>query len=241
VSKHVAEIAMRFLELHTVVRCQINQHQFGSLVMHRQRSRLVTLAGLISIGLGSAGFAVSHGANGGSAGHGAGFYGSSSGHGHGHHRGGSHGGRGSGGGGYRGDHGGWSIPGHGFYFASIPSYCKLVYWEGLPYYYADDVYYEWNGTAGAYEEVQPPAGLAEQIDAQVPVETELFVFPNGDQTNEQLERDREACHRWAVEQVGFDPNAAAPRAKALDRSAAKRANYLRADEACLEARDYSVE
>jgi hypothetical protein len=226
-----------------MVRFQIKHHQ-SSLVMHRQRSPLAILAGLISIGLGSSGFAVAHGANGGnsSAGHGVGFHGIGSGHRHGHHRAGWHGERGSSGGGYRGsDHGGWSIPNHGFYFASIPSYCKLVYWEGVPYYYADDVYYEWIGTAGAYQEVRPPAGLAEQIDAQVPVVTELFVFPNGDQTNEQLEGDREACHRWAVQQVGFDPRAAPPPTKASDRSAAKRANYLRADEACLEARDYSVE
>jgi hypothetical protein len=61
--------------------------------MHRQRSRLATLAGLISIGLGSSGFAVAHGANGGnsSAGHGVGFHSSGSGHGHGYHRGGWHG------------------------------------------------------------------------------------------------------------------------------------------------------
>jgi hypothetical protein len=203
--------------------------------MHRQRSRFATLAGLISIGLGSAGFAIAHGANGGNGGHGHG-------HGHGHHRGGWLGERGSGGGGYGGrDPGGWSIPGHGYFFASIPSYCKLVYWEGVSYYYADDLYYEWNGSAGAYQEVQPPAGLAEQIAAQAPVMTELFVFPNGDQSNEQLERDREACHRWAVQQVGFDPMTAAPNINASDRSVAKLANYLRADAACLEARGYRVE
>lgn len=96
------------------------------------------------------------------------------------------------------------------------------------------------GIAGAYREVQPPAGHAEQIAAQAPVVTELFVFPNGNQS-EELERDREACHRWAVQQVGLDPKAAAPPVKASDRSVAKRANYRRADEACLEARDYSVE
>src|ERR1700692_2924088 len=129
--------------------------------MYRQRSRLATLAVLISIGLGSSGFAVARGANGG------------------------------------------------------------------------------NSSAGGYQEVQPPAGLAEQIDTQAPVETELFVFPNGDQTNEQLERDREECHRWALQQAGFDPKAAAPHFKDLDRSAS--ANYLRADEACLEGRNYSVE
>ena len=201
--------------------------------MHRQRSRFATLAGLISIGLGSAGFAIAHGASGG---HG------SAGHGHGHHRGGWQGERGSGGRGYGGRNpGGWSIPGHGFFFASIPSYCKLVYWEGVPYYYADDFYYEWNGSAGAYQEVQPPAGLAGQIAAQAPVVTELYVFPNGDQSNEQLERDREACHRWAVQQVGFDPKTAAPHIKASDGSAARLANYLRADAACLEAHDYRVE
>jgi hypothetical protein len=211
--------------------------------MHRQRSHLAILASLISIGLGSAGFAIAHGANGGNscAGHSMGFHGNSGGHGHGHHRGGWQGERGSGGG-YGGRNpGGWSIPGHGYFFASIPSYCKLVYWEGVPYYYSDDLYYEWNGSAGAYQEVQPPAGLAERIGAQAPVVTELFVFPNGDQSNEQLERDREACHRWAVQQVGGDPKTAAPHIKASDRSAAKLANYLRADAACLEAHDYRVE
>jgi hypothetical protein len=210
--------------------------------MHRQRTLLAGLVGLISIGLGSSGFAVAHGANGGnsSAGHAVGFH--SSGHGHGHHGGGGQGGRGSRGAGYRGgNHGAWSVRGHGFFFASIPSYCRLVYWDGVPYYYADDVYYEWNGTAGAYQEVQPPAGLAGQIDAQAPVVTELFVFPNGDQSNEQLERDQEACHDWAVQQAGFDPHTAAPSTRASDRSAAKRASYLRAEGACLEARDYSVE
>jgi hypothetical protein len=209
--------------------------------MHRQRSHVATLAGLICMGLWSSGFAVGHGASSGnsSAGHGIGSQSSGTGHGHGHHSGGWRAERGSSGGGYRGGGlRGWSIPGHGFFFASIPSYCKLVYWDGEPYYYADDVYYEWSGTAGAYQQVQPPTGLAEQINTQAPL-TELFVFPNGDQTNEQLERDREVCQRWAIQQVGFDP--AAPHAKAPERSAAKRADYLHADAACLEARDYSVE
>jgi hypothetical protein len=200
--------------------------------MHRQPSRLAILAGLISIGLWSSGFAVAHGAgNGnGSAGLGAGFHSSRTGRGYAHHRGSWHGERGSSGRHRGGGQGGWSVPGHGFYFASIPSYCKLVYWDGVPYYYADDVYYEWSGTAGAYEQVQPPAGLAESINSQAPVLRDLFVFPNGDQTIEQLERDREECHQWAADQVGLDPKVAA-----------KRANYLRADGACLEARDYSVE
>lgn len=212
--------------------------------MYWQRSYLTTLAGLISVGLWSSGFAFAHGTSGGSssAGHGVGFHRSGGSHGRGHHRGDWRGERGTNGGGFRGsDYRGWSIPGHGYYFASIPSYCRLVYWEGAPYYYADDIYYEWSGTAGAYQEVQPPAGLAEQIVAQAPVVTELFVFPNGDQSNEQLKRDREACQRWAVQQSGFDPKTMDPHIKASSRSVAEHENYLRADGACLEARDYSVE
>jgi hypothetical protein len=200
--------------------------------MHRQQSRLATLAGLLSIGLWSSGFAVAHGASGGNgnAGHGAGFHSSRTSRGYGHLRSRGHGDRGSSGRYRGGGQGGWNVPGHRFYFVSIPSYCNLVYWDGVPYYYADDVYYEWSGTAGAYEQVQPPAGLAESINGQEPVLRDLFVFPNGDQTIEQLERDREECRQWAADQVGVDPKVAA-----------NRVDYLRADGACLEGRDYSVE
>ena len=195
--------------------------------MHRQSSRVGTLVGLIYIGLLSSGFALAHGAGGGnsSGGHGAG-------HGRSHHGAGWHAERGPirsrirrGGG-----DGGWIVPGYGFYFLSIPSYCALVYWDGVPYYYADDVYYEWNSSVGAYEQVQPPAGLAERINSQAPVSRDLFVFPNEGQTIEQLERDREECHQWAGGQVGLDTKVAATRAK-----------FLRADEACLKARHYTVE
>ncbi len=71
------------------------------------------------------------------------------------------------------------MPGHGSYFVSIPAYCKLVYWDGVAYYYADDVYYEWSGSAGAYEQVQPPTGLAEKIDAQAPPGLNSSYFPMG--------------------------------------------------------------
>lgn len=165
---------------------------------------------------------MAHGASGGngSGGHGAG-------HGRGHHRASWHGERGSSSR-HRGGQGGWSLPGHGFYFVSIPAYCKLIYWQGVPYYYADDIYYEWNSSIGAYEQVHPPAGLAE--NTQAPGLRDLFVFPNGDQTIEQLQRDRQECQQWAADQVGLNP-----------KLATSRANYLRADGACLEARDYSVE
>ena len=127
------------------------------LIMHRQSSRSATLVGLICIGLWSSGFAVAHGASGGNggAGHGAGHGGS-------HHRAGWHGERGPISSRIRrGGDGGWIVPGYGFYFLSIPSYCALVYWDGVPYYYADDVYYQWRPDVSQYVVAAPPAGADE--------------------------------------------------------------------------------
>jgi hypothetical protein len=42
-----------------------------------------------------------------------------------------------------------------------------------------------------------------------PVErvAEVIAYPARGQTPEQLDRDRYECHRWAVQQTGFDPSA----------------------------------
>src|ERR1035438_6529469 len=77
------------------------------------------------------------------------------------HAGGGHAAVGHGGfghyGGYRGGWGygwrggywgpwGWGGLGLGLYFATLPLYYSTVWWDGVPYYYADDTYYRWNGT-----------------------------------------------------------------------------------------------
>jgi hypothetical protein len=157
-------------------------------------------------------------------------------------------------GGYYGhgwNRGGWGALGYGLYFSALPWNCDLYYWDGVPYYYADDTYFEWNGAAGAYETVRPPAGLADQVAAQEPVVTELFVYPKSDQTNEQMDRDQAECHQWAVAQAGLDPTqvndqnrgSAASKApsNAEKLTVARRTEYLRADGACLEGRNYNVE
>jgi hypothetical protein len=136
---------------------------------------------------------------------------------------------------------GWLVPGHGYFFASLPPYCALVYWQGTGFYYADGIYFEWNGTAGGYQEVEPPAGLVQQLDSQNAADTDPFVFPVEGQTNAQLEADRAECDRWAVTQAGFDPSTARPREQAADGFAAQRNDYARADRLCLEARHYAVE
>lgn len=227
--------------------------------MRKKRVLWSVAAGVALIVAGSSAFAFAHsGGGGGGGGHGGG----------GHHGGGYHGLGIYGGGGYPagwrgrwrggGDGYGWYAGGfyggsgglrYGLLFATLPWYCETYWWGGVPYYYADDNYYQWNDGADAYETVEPPLGLVDQLQTQAPATRELFIFPDAGQSNEQLARDREDCHRWAAAQVGFDPRAAAAgsagtaatSSSSADATAAKRADYLRADGACLIGRNYSVQ
>jgi len=198
-------------------------------------------AALAHSGGGSGGGGGSHGGGGGS--HGGGFHGGG-GHVGGGYRGGGRYGGWRGGYGYRrgwyggGFYGGWGL-GYGLLFASLPWYYDTYWWGGVPYYYADDVYYQWDDDAAGYETVPPPAGLADQIKAQAPVDHPLFMYPKGGQSQEQQARDRAECHLWAVTQAGYDPTSA-PTPSATADSAKQRADYFRAKRACLEGRNYSV-
>ena len=49
----------------------------------------------------------------------------------------------------------------------------------------------------AYREVPPPPQP----------NTDVFAYPQQNQTPEQQDRDRYDCHLWAVKQTGFDPSA----------------------------------
>ena len=112
------------------------------------------------------------------------------------------------------------------------------------------------GTAASYVCAQTATGRA------------LFTYPMRGQTLEQQNADRAACHDWAVAQTGFDPSFvyAAQQAGVPQRAISnvtrrmvtpggiggargnaevRRINalydaYLRAGQACLEARGYQV-
>ena len=112
------------------------------------------------------------------------------------------------------------------------------------------------GTAASYVCAQTATGRA------------LFTYPMKGQTLEQQNADRAACHDWAVAQTGFDPSLiyAAQQAGVPQRTISnvtrrmvtpggiggargnaevRRINglydaYLRAGQACLEARGYQV-
>jgi hypothetical protein len=124
----------------------------------------------------------------------------------------------------------------GLYVATLPLYYSTLWWDGVPYYYADNTYYRWNGTVNQYETVTPPPELqGEAAAAQSPGAAGLIVYPKNGQSEEQQGKDKFECHRWAAGQTGFDPTqvtgAPAP---------GKRSDYFRAQAACLEGRGYSV-
>jgi hypothetical protein len=154
---------------------------------------------------------------------------------------GFHGG-GFGGGGFRGGfHGGfrggfcfrggfgygwWGWPGYGLFLATLPFYYSTVWWDGVPYYYADDYYYLWNPTAGAYQAVTPPAQIANR-SALTPGSEQLFAYPKNGQSAEQQARDKQQCRDWATSQAGAGAGSST-------------GDNLRAQTACLSGRGYSV-
>jgi len=204
--------------------------------------------GAIALGvalLSTAPIAHAHGGGGGGGGHGGGYGG---GHGGGYGGGGGRGGRGGfGHRGFRGrgfGYGGFGfyddfgLLGYGLYFDALPYYYSTYWWGGVPYYYANDNFYQWNGSVGQYETVHAPQSLANQVTAQG-ADLNLFAYPTNGQTTEQQATDRVECQKWATGQAGIDSPPVGG-AATISVPAAKRQDYLRAQAACLQGRGYSV-
>jgi hypothetical protein len=177
-----------------------------------------------------------HGGGGGFHGGGAVQGGARSFHGAGGFRGGSYGGwHGGGGYGWGGYYGGAGWLGYGLLFSALPLAYATYYWDGTPYYFADDNYYQWDNSAAEYETVEPPAGLVNEVTAAAPTDAadaadaaqpDLFAYPQNGQSATQQAKDRTDCQQWAAGQVGSD--------------ATRHADYLRAEAACLTGKGYSV-
>jgi hypothetical protein len=219
--------------------------------------------GAIALGvalLSTAPIAHAHGGGGGGGGgHGGGFGGGHGG-GFGGGHGGGYGGRGGHGGYGRGDgRGGYGHRGYrgrdygyggfGFYddfglldyglaLDALPFYYSTYWWGGVPDYYANDNFYQWNGPAVQYETVPAPQSLADKVMAQG-ADLNLFAYPTNGQAAEQQATDRGECQRWATSQTGIDSPPAGS-TTTISVPASKRQDYLRAQAACLQGRGYSV-
>jgi hypothetical protein len=140
-----------------------------------------------------------------------------------------------------GFYGAFGLLGYGLLFETLPLYYSTYWWGGVPYYYANDNFYQWNPSMGQYETVRPPEGLASQVaTTQLPQNLSLFVYPKNEQTPAQETTDRRECQNWASGQTGFEsPTADGTASKGI--SLVKRQAYMRAQSACLEGRGYSVQ
>ena len=120
---------------------------------------------------------------------------------------------------------GWGYPYDGHYWGG---------YYGYPYGYPYGAYPPRGGYYGRrYYETRE----SEAVTPVPPVE--VFVYPQRGQGEEQQATDRYQCHRWGVDQTGFDPVKPLGGVAEAD-WAAKRDAYQRALAACLSARGYAV-
>jgi hypothetical protein len=238
----------------------------GSVKKTMHRWALTLGAGMAALVLSSGAFAQHGGGGGGHGGGGGGGHAAGGGahfSGGGHYGGGGyhggyggyHGGYGGWHGGYGGWHGGyygwrggwggcwgcWWGPtlGLGLYFSTLPLYYSTYWWDGVPYYYADNNYYVYDPNAGQYQTVAPPEGLASQVQPGVQQggaapSGDLAVYPKNGQSADQTSKDKFECHQWAASQSGYDPT------QGTSANPSKRSDYMRAEAACLTGRGYSV-
>lgn len=125
-------------------------------------------------------------------------------------------------------------PPYGVRVASLPGYAQEVWVGGALFFLAADSYYQYLSDTGEYVVVNPP-GVASGPAPQAAGGYDLIAYPLYGQPSQQQDEDRYQCHRWAVDQSGFDPAAAAyaPPPNVAD-------TYRRALGACLSGRGYSV-
>lgn len=123
--------------------------------------------------------------------------------------------------------------------AFLPDLYTTVWFGGVPYYYANSVYYVRRSDGPGYVVTEPPAEARQGGPAAAVNGEDFFMYPREGQDEAVQARDRYECHRWAVTQTGFDPSQPGG-AVAAEQNAARREDYRRAISACLDARGYTV-
>jgi len=130
-----------------------------------------------------------------------------------------------------------TVPPIGIVVPFLPPFYTTLWVSGIPYYYANDVYYIWQPDRNGYVVTEPPQDINEQETQTLP--EQLFVYPKQGQSEKKQSDDRYQCHRWAVEQTAYDPSQP-PENLSLQALNRKRENYQKAIKTCLEGRGYSV-
>jgi len=132
--------------------------------------------------------------------------------------------------------------GYAWFLPILPLAYATYWYGGVPYYYANDVYYTWNPSYDGYTATDPPpvsdASVAGDEGAAVqptvapsdpgpgPGGGQIFMYPKNGQSEAQQSEDRRACQQWAASQAGTGE--------------ASGSDYRRAMLACIEGRGYSA-
>ncbi len=130
------------------------------------------------------------------------------------------------------------VPPPGLVISVLPPYYSTVWFGGIPYYYADNVYYTWQADQNGYAVADPPTDADAPSSPPDNAQQDLIIYPKGGQSKDQQAADQFECHTWAKGQTGFDPTQ--PGGGEPGGSAMSRSNYDRAMSACLTARGYQV-
>jgi hypothetical protein len=137
------------------------------------------------------------------------------------------------------------------WFLPILPLAYATYWYGgVPYYYANDVYYTYDPSYEGYVATDPPpvgdssaggegaagpppnAGAGPGPNAgPAPgdggaIAGQIFMYPKNGQSEEQQAKDKAECQQWAAQQAG--------------QVAQNGSDYQRAMSACVEGRGYSA-
>ena len=140
----------------------------------------------------------------------------------------------------------------GLVIAVLPLYCSTVWFGGVPYYYANNLYYTAQPDQSGYAIVDPPdnadayAAPADGGDAapgQAPQDqlgdSDFIIYPRNGQSKDQQAADQYECDNWARTQTGFDPSQAGGGVPEGDADRLH-SNYDRALSACLQGRGYQL-
>jgi hypothetical protein len=134
--------------------------------------------------------------------------------------------------------------GFAWFLPFLPAVYSTYWYNGYPYYYANDVYYTWNPSYEGYVATDPPPvtdssvgdggggeGAAPSAAPGVPPGAidagglQVFMYPKQGQSEQQQSVDKHACQQWAASQVGQGQSG----------------DYRRAMIACVEGRGYSAQ
>jgi hypothetical protein len=132
-------------------------------------------------------------------------------------------------------------PGFAWFLPVLPLAYATYWWGGVPYYYANDVYYTYDPSYEGYVATDPPpvsssgdssgsavapSGAPAGDPSQGGGAGQIFMYPKNGQSVEQQATDKAACQQWAAQQAG--------------QVAQNGSDYQRAMVACVEGRGYSA-